>query len=265
MAPCAAIVIIASMPILIATAAYGSVTTTDHGASVMPLLLDGRGHKFLAHYLDHTNLDVTRNFYASLVLEKPQFSHLLFVDADMGFAPDLILKMIAFDKPVVGAVYPRRSFDLSRFHALAREIDDPKQAQWMAQAYVPPDDMIDWSSRSGDFVRVKMLGAGVLLIRRDALVTMRERFPSLWVDPCGAFYRGFGLTGGVLQCFSGHQSDNGIFASEDVAFCERWRDGCGGELWACISEEIRHTGRFTFAGKYGAAADLRSRPASPQP
>jgi hypothetical protein len=38
----------------------------------------------------------------------PQFSHMLFIDADMGFEAELIRDMLNFDKPLTGTFYARR-------------------------------------------------------------------------------------------------------------------------------------------------------------
>ena len=54
----------------------------------------------------------------------PSYTHLLFIDSDMGYAPTLIDKMINFDKPLTGCVYPKRGFDYSLFHTVSREISD---------------------------------------------------------------------------------------------------------------------------------------------
>src|SRR6266446_8812891 len=43
----------------------------------------------------------------------PQCSHLLFIDADMGFPPDLVLDMVMFDEPLVGTIYRQRKPDVS--------------------------------------------------------------------------------------------------------------------------------------------------------
>ena len=43
--------------------------------------------------------------------DKTDASHLLFLDADMGFDPQLIVDMIAFDQPLTGAAYPKREID----------------------------------------------------------------------------------------------------------------------------------------------------------
>src|SRR5260221_10260862 len=38
----------------------------------------------------------------------PDFTHLLFIDADMGFPAELVLDMLMFDEPLVGTIYPQR-------------------------------------------------------------------------------------------------------------------------------------------------------------
>ena len=59
-------------------------------------------------------LPLARNLFASLVLEDKSYTHLLFVDSDMGFSPSLIAKMIAFQRPVVGVIAPRRRNSTTR-------------------------------------------------------------------------------------------------------------------------------------------------------
>ena len=40
------------------------------------------------------------------------------------------------------------------------------------------------------------------------------------------------------------------YASEDMAFCERWRELCGGEVWALVSRKIGHIGEMVFDTPY---------------
>ena len=65
-------------------------------------------------------------------MQDDSFTHLLFVDADMGFAPSLIEHMIAADKPMVGAMSPFRKLELEKFYALHDEIADPAVARLVA-------------------------------------------------------------------------------------------------------------------------------------
>jgi hypothetical protein len=44
--------------------------------------------------------------------------------------------------------------------------------------------------------------------------------------------------------------ENGHYCGEDTAFCRRWVQGCGGEIWAVVTETITHVGQEIFAGHY---------------
>ena len=55
-----------------------------------------------------SDIALSRNIFASHVIADNIYSHVLFVDSDMGFAPETVKRMIAFDKPVVAAACPRR-------------------------------------------------------------------------------------------------------------------------------------------------------------
>ena len=98
------------MKILIGTPAAGEMVTTTYCESLFWLFDHFRtnhpdirlDHKFTSLAL----LPYMRNFFASRVLNDPTFTHLLFIDSDMGFSPTMVEHMIALDKPVVGCIYP---------------------------------------------------------------------------------------------------------------------------------------------------------------
>ena len=60
-----------------------------------------------------------RNFLGSAALAD-NFSHLLFVDWDMEFAPSAVQRLIDANKPVIGIDYPKRRVDLQRLAAESR-------------------------------------------------------------------------------------------------------------------------------------------------
>jgi hypothetical protein len=117
------------MKIMIATPAYGGEVTTTYCDALIWLLDHFREKhqhiRFQHKFLSLSVLSFMRNLYASLVMQDESYTHLLFVDADMGFAPSLIEHMIAADKPVVGSMAPHRKLDLAKFYALRDQIADP--------------------------------------------------------------------------------------------------------------------------------------------
>jgi hypothetical protein len=204
-------------------------------------------------------VDMARNFFATWLLLDRSFTHLLFVDADMGFEPELIGKMIEFDKPVVGAMYPSRVRNDRRWVAAARRTDDVTQASAIASEFVPEGAMMFDPVGPGQrmlrvdrgFCQLSYTGAGILLIQRAAVETMRDAFPELWATDAPVPLRiDRAVPNGLFQPFAPMQNENGFFVSEDIAFSLRWTKACGGEIWSCIDETITHSGPTTYTGNF---------------
>jgi hypothetical protein len=256
------------MKILIATPAYGGEVTTTYCDTLIWLLDHFREKhphiRFQHKFLSLSVLPFMRNLYASLVLQDKSFTHLLFVDADMGFAPSLIEHMIAADKPVVGSMAPHRKLDLAKFYSLKDKIADPTIARLVAMDYVNAGsiDFAGGPAKPGDnrsfedlvvdgpCIRVRKTGAGVLLIQRGVFERLRERYPELWCTQIEDTYANFGLTEGVLQCFEPMPNEHGLYGGEDAAFCRRWVEGCGGEIWSVVTETIVHVGTEKYVGNF---------------
>lgn len=156
----------------------------------------------------------------------PGSSHILFVDDDMGFPPELIVDMLTFNEPVVGTIYPKKTM--------------PRQ--WVGSG-------IEAASYRPGFIEVEGVGAGVLLIQREAISRMIERYPELIGDFVAVEdMRAAGATR-TLRFFDCLQTPQGK-VSEDISFCRRWRE-IGGIVWASIAHEMQHVGPTTFSGCFG--------------
>jgi hypothetical protein len=251
------------MKILLGTPVHGGMVCLGYHETILRMLAffgkEYPGIGFETRSIVSSVLPFARNILASMVLNDTSFSHLLFVDSDMGFSPALIAKMIAFQKPVVGCICPKKSFNYDWFHASAATYDNPMIARLLANDYIGGQGAViaetgpngQRSARLVDgFVRVQYAGTGILLVHRDVFAAIKARFPELWVENPGEKYRSFGLEGGVLQCFDSIQGADGLFPGEDIAFCRRWVEGCGGEIWASVDETIVHIGQENFVGQY---------------
>lgn len=243
------------MRILIGTPVYDEQVLVPYHISVMNLVARFRDERpdvvFDSALVSGALVGRTRSVLASRVLADPRYSHLLFIDADMGFGPGLVSKMLALGEPVVGALSPARANDYARLQATARPDLDPQAWRFAAHAYIPAEVHIDRPQRSG-FVQAPYAGTGILLIRRDALERLRDAHPEL-LAPSGAYEANMGHTGEVFHAFAETLEDG-----EDAAFCERWK-GVGGEIWVCTNETITHVGRERFVGNYLAGHKARPR------
>jgi len=242
--------------IFIGVPAYGQTFYTSCVRSLFRLAieLDRRKLQPILATVSHADIAEGRNMLLTHWFDETDASHLLFVDADMGFEPQLILDMIEFDKPVVGAVYPRRKIDLDRF-AKAIGAGQPTQKA-AASAY---DYVVQKPSRATahkGFIRVEGCGTGVLLIQRSCVKTMIEKLPQIvdlraqeGVGPGGAARR-------LIRAFEFLTVD-GDRLSEDFSFCYRWREMCAGEIWANISHQISHVGLQQFTARFSDVAGTR--------
>lgn len=153
-------------------------------------------------------------------------THLLFLDDDMAFGPELVFDMLMFNQPVVGANYPKRALPL-QFTA-----SGPKDAEVR-----------------GGFLKVDGIGMGCTLIRRDAIEVMLEKMPEISDERVGELTKLFGGNmQRVIRAFEPVRSERGKM-SEDFSFCQRWRD-CGGEVWAACHHTVTHIGQHAFEGNF---------------
>ena len=241
--------------LLIATPVLNETVTLAYAKSLFGLQKHIRRHDLPIDLtlgtLTSTFVDAARNYFATHMLENAAYTHLLFIDSDQGYRPELVLDMLALDKPVVGTVYPARDLDFAALWQVARGLETPEKLQSMASRYVLPPFVRDASGaveRKGGFVRATMSGSGIMLIQRRVFELMAE-LPGLMGRGAEIMKRD-GYSGRLLQCFRPIiQSDN-LPLGEDLSFCRRWIESCGGEIWVSVDHEIQHAGSFTFKGKF---------------
>jgi hypothetical protein len=251
--------------IVIAIPAYDRKVFTDCAASLIALDRALRAAKMEARFLFLPGDPVVqrvRNLAVADVLGDRDATHLLFIDADVRFQPQTILRLIKFGEPVVGAAYPKKTYpnertqrvqprDLDEFHRVVQDyavlFEDPK----VMTGEVPPQGL------RGDFAPVQALGAGLLLIRRDALQSMAAALPELKYRPDIAHYITPQTAGHFFGLFDPFVDEKTrTFVAEDHAFFRRWQ-ALGGTVWCDMAAGLDHIGNHTFSGELGATLKLR--------
>jgi hypothetical protein len=228
------------MKILVGTPTYNGQLTVQYTRSLMELWSE-IGAQAEWRTTKAVLVAWARNVFASAVLEG-DYTHLLFVDADLDFPATVVRRLIDFDQPVTAAVYPHRALDLHAFYAQARTRPDPGSAIAAALSY--PFDLETPHVSRGEFYQARTAPAGLMLIKREALEKLRDAYPELYRPAAGSYYAFESLTH-VLQCFESLPDESGISMSEDVSFCRRWR-AVGGEIWVMFDHTVGHTGPYTF-------------------
>lgn len=131
----------------------------------------------------------SRNKVAREFLDSTDGEWLLFIDTDMGFAPDLAERLVSsadpVERPIMGALcfagLRKRQDSPSETHA-ERFLIQPTLYRW-----VELDDEMGFRPINDyprdSVVEVGATGAATLLIHHEVLATMRARYGAAWFDP----------------------------------------------------------------------------------
>src|ERR1700722_6963235 len=110
-------------------------------------------------------------------LENPSATHLLFIDADIGFEPEQVLRLLEFGADVTAAVYPVKQINWDMMAAAVHAGRSPLESATLSYV-VEREATADMVIRSG-FVKSRYAGTGFLIIRRFCLEAMIEHYPEL--------------------------------------------------------------------------------------
>jgi hypothetical protein len=234
--------------LVVATPCFGGQISVLYAASLFKLQKLVRSYSqlnFKVLFKDGDAL-ITRA-RASLIsqfLDDPSATHLLFVDADIGFEPEQVLRLIECGADMCAAIYPIKRIDWDKVKTTI-EANRPNPAA-AALKYVFEVDDPNAVTEIAGFVKVRYAGTGFLMIRRRALERMCTHYPQLKfkrdhsIDAATASDNRFAF----FECMI---AEDGTYLSEDFAFCKRWTE-MGGEIWADLKSKLSHVGPMTFCG-----------------
>lgn len=207
----------------------------------------GINHRFVN--IDSADIVLARNMMATLAYRLPEITHLLFIDDDMTFDSDAIMTLLRANKPVVGCICPKRTFDYKMFYEEARAGKPFEHAMSFAHEFVTNHFTTEELHVQQGMCKLRGIGMAVTLIQRQVLETMvtkevvKSRTIANNVDVLGndKLY-------GFFEQIYNPETDS--LMSEDLSFCDRWTYQCGGEVWGVVTHEIGHVGLMNYKGTY---------------
>jgi hypothetical protein len=154
-----------------------------------------------------------------------QATHLLFVDADIGFSPQAVFRLLDAGLDVIGGAYPTKAQDPAR--PLAYEFE-PLPGQ---------------ESAASGRRQVASVGAGFLLVSRTAARRIADGYPTLRASLGDMHELGVAEAAMVFESFT--DPATGRYLADHQAFCHRWR-ALGGEVWIDLAAGLSHVGVVTY-------------------
>ncbi|MDR2851866.1 MAG: hypothetical protein LBV61_02225 [Burkholderiaceae bacterium] len=246
---------------LILTPAYGGSVTSSYANSVLALSkLAMRVGMPLDFGISGGSSLVTRARNEMLVdfLVHPQFTHVVWIDADISFDPQDLLRMLLLDLDVVAAAYPVKNYrwpidvapgarEVTRAEFMRQALRYPVNSHEAAALPLTPD--------ANGLLEVTEAPTGFMAIKRGVFDLMRARFPHLRYVPDGLW-----PPERRAQCYRFFdtmvEESTQRYLSEDYAFCNRWRS-IGGRVFIDTRVSLGHTGTHEFRG---SLADALAQP-----
>lgn len=169
-------------------------------------------------------------------------THLIFVDADIEFSPDSLLRLLISNREVVTGAYPTKS--------------------------MPPRYAVEFEQNaeidSQKFIEIKRAATGFLCIKRSVFEKMKEAYPELHYESDIEALYGFEnlpeeqkpsedqikiLKENLYSFFdTSHHPETNEYLSEDYTFSERWTK-IGGKIWLDTTCHLAHIGSISFQVK----------------
>lgn len=234
------------MPSLfLSTPCYGGVCLQGYTESVLKLqrlcavsgiqlMLDTTENESLVHRA--RNLSVARFMY------KTQADYFMFIDADVRFDPESVLRLVHSGHDISCAVYPKKVIMWDQAEHAVRT-GDPRDLSKLSSSLVMNFRHQNTQVING-FVEVLDGPTGFLCIRRDVFTRMFEKYPEL---NCVNDHQNRDLDTycAVFDCMIDPVSHR--YLSEDYAFCRRWQQ-MDGKIYADVQTTLGHIGNIRFIG-----------------
>src|SRR3984957_10067541 len=167
--------------LVVATPCFGGQLSVLYAASLFKLQTALRAYSGFNLKLIFKDGDAlitrARSSLISQFLDDPSATHLLFIDADIGFEPEQVVRLIQCGADMCAAVYPIKRIDWDKVRdTIESGRSNPAAA---ALKYVFEVDDPNAVITKAGFVKVRYAGTGFLMIRRGALERMCAQYPQL--------------------------------------------------------------------------------------
>ena len=255
----------------IATPCYGGQLNEPYFRSVIKMMTFFNGHQIPLAFGTIANESLVtraRNVLVAYFLAS-DYTHLMFIDADIEFQTEDILKLYAHKKDVVVGAYPKKGVARDKIRSNMtdpankdKELSDRDMASFGSD-YAINFKFVDKETKTigveNGLIKLHDAGTGFMMISREAILKMIKAYPEL------KYNNDVNINNADLKDHFYALFDTMIdpvdrrYLSEDYTFCRRWQE-IGGDVWLDPSISLNHYGHFCFQGNPEAIISFGPQP-----
>jgi len=237
--------------IFVATPMYGGMCSGFYVQSLLPMqkMLDEQGIRSSYSFMFNESLiQRARNALVNVFMQNDEFTHLMFIDADIRFNASDIIHMVNSDVDVICGIYPKKEINWLGVEKAVHEGVPADSLKKYTGSLV-----VNLKNYSGSVtvpinkpVEIWNGGTGFMLIKRSVFTKLKKHVQSYLNDVAD--------TSGTLKNNRVHEyfpvmiePETGRLLSEDYAFCYLARKH-GIKIYAAPWANLGHMGSYLFEG-----------------
>ena len=193
-----------------------------------------------------------RNNCVADFLANPNWTHLFWIDSDIGFSSQAALRLLLSDYDIAAGVYPLKTDRWPSEGANVEGLSPEQMLTRFARYTINADateetNRIDLEILPDGFMRMNEAPTGFMVIKRNVFERMMKHYPdlqyvpdSVGVEDKGLHYRFFDVMVDPVTR---------RYLSEDYGFCRLW-SGMGEHIYVDANSNLSHQGSKLYKGNF---------------
>ena len=194
-----------------------------------------------------------RNNCVAAFLANPAWTHLIWIDSDIGFSPDAVFRLLLSNHDIAAGVYPLKYENWPAEGVPAdttREEFNARHARYTVNTDANPDGKVVLDIDEDGFLTVTEAPTGFMAIRREVFLAMMQHYPELRYVPDSIGHEDQGLHYRFFDVMVHPVSRR--YLSEDYGFCWLWSQ-MGGKIHLDANSNLSHQGQKLYRGDFAAS------------
>ena len=197
-----------------------------------------------------------RNNAVATFLENPEWTHLFWIDSDIGFSPQAFFRLLQADRDVACGVYPLKYEKWPEAGIPAQmtyEEFRSRYARYTVNTDAEEDNIVRVKIDSDGFFPVTEAPTGFMAIKRSVFERMIQNYPELQYVSDSIGFENKNLHYRFFDCMVHPISKR--YLSEDYTFCYLWNK-IGGQIFIDANSNLTHEGKKIYTGSFGETLKL---------
>lgn len=217
-------------------------------------------------YLFNESLITRARNYCVDEFMRSDYTHLMFIDSDIGFDPNDVLTLAALMDPeaenpkeIMCGPYPKKTIAWEKIKQAVDKgfaDDNPNNLEKFVGDFVFNPAHGTTQIRIDEPCSVLEGGTGFMMVSRSAFDKFTKAYPDYSYLPDHIRTKHFDGTREIMMFFQALIDEKSKrYLSEDYMFCQ-WMREIGVETWMCPWMKLLHTGSYTFGGSLADLAQV---------